>query len=226
MAIKSVQLPDGSKVEIDEWLHWPLYSTVESSSTASLNLRAFTYVVGQVVPRSAGITARNATPSDTNQVVRARLNQDEAFIAFSWTYEVFGLSDGQGGASPPADAAPEPLILSTNLKRLQRDVMLELFIGAGISKPMASCPLSWIQQGIGAPAWGTGDAPATGVNISYGTGGSIAPKKQRLWNLPVYIGSDRNMYVQAWSPIGAISGLSQNFRLRVWLDGLKRRPVA
>lgn len=224
MAIKTIKLPDGRTIEIDEWLHWPQFSTIEAASTVGLDLRAFTYVVGQRVPNQ-GLTNRNATETDTNQVARARMNHDEAFIVFSWTYEPWGLEDTSGG-SPANLLAESPMLLPTNLRRLQRDVIVELFIGAGITKPMARCPLSYIGQGVGPRANTTGAAAAANVNVGHGTGGVVKPQNQRRWNLPVYIESDRVMSLHAWSPIGAITGLSQNYRIRWYLDGLKRRPIA
>lgn len=225
MAIKTIKMPDGKLVEIDEWLHWPQFSTVEFTAASSVNLRLFTYVVGQRVP-AQGVAARNATESDTNQVARARMNHDESFIAFNMTYEPFALTSDTSAGSPALTLAVAPAILATNLRRLQRDLMVDLFVGAGITKPMARAPLSYYGQGVGSPAWGTGDAVAVGVHISYGTGGRISPLNQRRWNLPVFIESDRVMFVHLHSPPGAVVGLGQNIRLRWYIDGLKRRPVA
>ena len=120
--------------------------------------------------------------------------------------------------------------------------LAELFVGAGITKPMASAPLEYYGQGIGAVAYGSGDAltiaqgGATSLNLNYGTGGSINPRNnQNRWQLPVYIHSDRVMFVKLFTPNGAgIAGNStgdmaannQAFQLKVYMDGLKRRPVA
>jgi hypothetical protein len=225
MAIKTIKLPGGETVEIDEWLHYPIFSVIEWAAAQAVDLRAFGYVVGQRVPQQ-GIAARNATESDTNQVTRARMNHDESFVAFSTTYEVFGLSAQTAFGSPPIFAGIVPFLMATNLKRLQRDLICELYIGAGIRKPQFRSPFSWIGQGVGSPAWGTGDAVAANVRPSYGTGGEVTPRNQRRWNLPIFIESDRMMSYRVFSPVGAITGLSQHVRLRIYLDGLKRRPVA
>lgn len=221
MAIKSINLPDGTTVDIDEWLHWPAYSTLECASTAALNLRIFTYVVGQRVP-GQGTTARNATDADTNWIAKARVNHDEAYIFFNWTFEHFALegSDVSTG-SPAVDVGSAPQLTAGNLRRLGRDVVCELVVGAGIDKPMARSPLSYLMQGPGAPAFPGGATP-----VSAGTSGLPSPRNQRRWNLPVFVESDRVMFMKVFSPIGTITGLSQDFRLRFYLDGLKRRPVA
>lgn len=227
MAIKTIHLPNGEDVVIDEWLHWPQFSTIEMAAGASINLRAFTYVQGQRIPQTPGVPggSRTATEVDTNQVARTRVNHDEALLAYSITYEHFALS----AATLESDTilqAPVPVLLSQNLRRLQRDVVLSLIVGAGQMKPQARAPFSWFEQGPGAVAFSSGDAMAAGLAVSYGTAGTVSPANQRRWNLPVYIASDRVMHLDVRSYPGAITDLTQAVRLRFYLDGLKRRPVA
>jgi hypothetical protein len=242
MAIKNVRLPaqaGGGNFNLEEWLHWPLFSAIEAQAGVAVDLRAFSYVVGQNVPQAGAIStgARSATESDTNQVARSRINHDEAFVAFSMTFEHWALegttnSDSVYNVPPLDDAAVAPILRGTNLHILQQQLMMELFVGANISKPMASAPFEYYGQGIGAPAWGSGDAltiangGATALNLNYGTGGAISPENQRRWHLPVQIDPDRVMYVRLRSPGGALTGIDQDWRLKVYLDGLKRRPVA
>ena len=229
MAIKKVHLPDGSEVVIDEWLHWPQFSTIEFAAGVALNLRAFTYVTGQRVPQQGAVAGgpRTATEVDTNQVARTRMNHDEAYLAYSITYEHFALSNAY--LDDPTNiivGAPAPVLLSQNLRRLQRDVVVEFIVGAGIDKPQFRAPMSWIGQGPGAPAATSGDAIAAGLNLSYGTAGQPSPTDQRKWNLPIYVQSDRVLYLSMSSYPGAIADLTQDVRIRWYLDGLKRRPVA
>jgi hypothetical protein len=229
MAIKKVRLPDGSDVVIDEWLHWPQFSTVEFAAASNVSLRAFTYVQGQRVPQQGAVAggARTSTSTDTNQVARARMNHDEAFLAYSITYEHWGLTADEIATTPTATTvAPVPVLSPMNLRRLQRDLVISLFVGAGINKPQFRAPFSWIGQGPGAPAYTSGDGVAAGTAFSYGTAGCPSPKDQRTWQLPVFIQSDRVMYLQLASFPGAIADLTQDVRLRFYLDGLKRRPVA
>jgi hypothetical protein len=245
VAIQTIKLPDGRTVEISEWLHWPIFSTVEGQgginagadplglgNGAAIDLRLFSYVVGARIPQ-AGAPAtgvRTSTESDTNQVARGRINQDEAFLCFSMTYEMFALDDDSAIPGLPNNIqSVEPALVGTNLRRLQRDCMFELFVGARISKPQARAPLSYYGQGLGAPAWGSGDALALGaqtLNLNYGTAGNPTPSNQRRWQLPVYIHSDRVMNAKLTSPVGQVVGLSQDWSFRGYLDGLKKRPVA
>lgn len=245
MAIQTIKLPDGRTVEINEWLHWPIFSTVEGQgginagadplglgNGAAIDLRLFSYVVGQQIPQAGAPAAgrRTSTESDTNQVARNRVNQDEAMLIFSMTYEIFAMDDDTDIPGLPNNIqSVEPAMSGSNLRRLQRDCMYELFVGSGIGKPQARAPLAYYGQGVGAPAWGSGDALALGaqtLNLNYGTAGCPTPGNQRRWQLPVYIHSDRKMNARLYSPGGQIVGLSQDYRFRGYLDGLKRRPVA
>lgn len=235
MAIKQIRLPDSTVVEIDEWLTWPAFSTFEASSAAALDVRLFSYVVGNRIPQNGAVPggARDATITDTNWESRSRVNHDEAYIFYSMTYEHFALENNQPFVNDPPDLqATQPIFRSTNLRILQRDAMLELFVGAGIDKPQASAPLSYYGQGIGASAYGSGDSlliaqgGATALELEYGTAGAVSPRNQRSWALPIYVHSDRVCFVTMTSPSGPMEGLDQDYSLRITLDGLKRRPVA
>lgn len=239
MAIDTFKMPDGSVFRIEEWLHWPLYSTIEGAAGAQVNLYAFSYTVGNQVPQAGAISTgrRNATQSDTNQLVRNKINHDEAFIVFSTTYEVFAVEGSNNQDSvytnPPLDdEAVAPILSGTNHALMKRDMMVELMVGANITKPMMQSPLAYIGQGIGAYATGSGDAlgiangGATALNLNYGTGGQLGPKvNQRRLNMPILITSDRTIKLKIFTPVGALL-VDQDWRLRFYLDGIKRRPVA
>lgn len=228
MAIKQFRLPHGETITIDEWLHWPQFSVLEFGPNQVVNLRCFTYVQGQRVPQQGVIPggARNATESDTNQVSRSRMNHDEAYLAYSVTYEPFALADATQG-SPLQIVADFPMISALDLRRLQRDMIVSFVVGAGITKPQFRAPLSWIGQGPGTHMFGVGPAPLAGVNISAGTAGEPSPRTQRKWELPIYIQSDRVMYLQLQTIRSDTETLqSVAIRMRFYIDGLKRRPVA
>lgn len=244
MAIEKIQLPNGQAVEISEWLHWPLFSTVEGQggigsgsdplglgNGAAINLRLFSYIVGQQIPRAGTVTARAANESDTNQVIAGKMGYDEAFLCYAITPEFFALTDGTAFPTlPNSKESVAPALTAGNIRRLQRDCVFSLVIGAKITKPQARAPMPYFNQGVGAVASSPGGSglttPPNTTLMDYGTSGSISPRNQRLYNLPVLIDSDRAMYGKIESPGGTISGLSQNWRMRWYLDGLKRRPVA
>lgn len=233
MAIESINLPDGTVIKVDEWLQWPVYSTFEQDSARAVNTRLFSYVLGQRVPSSGTLARRGATLSDTNWQARSRVNNDEAFIWYAATWEVFALENNEEYQNGPPDLeATEPIFSGTNMRLLQQFVLLELVIGAGITKPQAKAPLDYYGQGIGAVAFGSGDAltiaqgAATRLELNYGTAGMVSPRNQRQWALPIYAHSDRVVKAKLRSPEGPVTALDQNFRLRATIDGLKRRPIA
>lgn len=233
MAIEQINLPDGTVVKVNEWVHWPVYSTFEQDKTRAIAMRLFSYVVGQRVPSSGNLARRSATLSDTNWQARGRVNNDEAFLWYSCTYELFALENNEPYENDPPDLqATSPIFSGTNLRLLQQYTLLEIIIGADISKPQAKAPLDYYGQGIGAVAFGSGDAltinqgAATRLELNYGTGGMVSPRNQRQWMLPIYAHSDRVLKVKLRTPMGPIAQLDQNFRMRVTIDGIKRRPIA
>ena len=225
MAIREIKLPDGTVLKLDEWLHSSLFSTIEFAAASKLTLKAFSYTVGQTVP-SQGLAKRQANEADTNQVVRGRTNQDEAFVVYSFTYELFGLSNASAnpsnlvGLAPVAAVAPQ--YSRHNVLAIQRSMLVELFVGANINKPQLRVPMSRINQSIGPVAHGTQFA---GGAIDFGTAGRVSANNQWRLEIPVYIESDR-VFNMKFSTPEALADLNQNMRLRATLDGMKRRPVA
>lgn len=236
MAINKVQLPDGTEVVIDEWLHYPLFSTIQIGSVGgngdSTNLRAFSYVQGMRVPSTTNVTPggnRLADARDTNMVKRGGLNYDEAFILYAITYEAFALTESTTATvEPPASQinAPAPVLTAENVKRLQRDLLIELIVGAQQQKPQLRAPFSFIGQSAGTKSFASTGSVGAGVAFSQGTGGGIDARNQRRLELPIYIESQQVAFLKVSSPIGTIAGLDQQVRLRWYWDGLKRRPVA
>jgi hypothetical protein len=224
MAVERFRLPNGDVVVFDEWLHWPVYSVIEWAATSGINLRAFSYVRGQRVP-TLGVAARNATTTDTNQVAKARMNWDESYRLFSITYEPFGLTNETLANSPSILVAQAPQYAASNLRRLQRDVVVEFFVGADIEKPQVRAPFSYYHQGIGPVVYTSGDSPAAGIAFSHGTGGYVSWSSQRRFSFPVKIGGDRVMYLKTSSAFGPVAGLSQDTQLRWYMDGVRRRPL-
>lgn len=232
MAINKVQLPDGTEVVIDEWLHYPLFSTIQIGSLGgngdSTNLRAFSYVQGMRVPSTTNVTGstRLADARDTNMVKRGGLNYDEAFILYAVTYEAFALTDSVVPVPEGDTNAPAPVLSAENLKRLQRDLLIEIIVGAQQQKPQLRSPFSFIGQSAGTKSFSSTNAVGAAIAYSQGTGGSIDARNQRRLELPIYIESQQVSFMKVSSPIGTIVGLDQQVRLRWYWDGLKRRPVA
>lgn len=239
MTIEKIRLLDGTVIDVEEWLSWPLYSTLIGQSTAGGSLRVFTYTVGENIP-TLGTPAGAPFPAgitDTNQIVPGRVSHDEGYIIFAMTYEPFAVDTGDNFDPPysaPANnvaSAQGPTLSGVNLRRLQKDVLLSWVVGAGIDKPQIKAPLSYYGQGAGAEAYGSGDALAVGVGaittlaLDYGTAGPPTPSNQRRYVLPIKIDADRDIYAMWETPLGFVGGMDQDYRIRISLDGLKRRPL-
>lgn len=224
MAVERIRLPNGETVVFDEWLQWPVFSTIEFADNVGVDLLAFSYVRGQRVP-SQGVAVRNATETDTNQLAKARMNWDESYRLFSLTYEVFGLDNATLTNSPSLLVAQAPQYSATNLRRLQRDLMVEFVVGVDIDKPQVRAPFSYFHQGLGPVAYGNGDSPGAGIAFSQGTGGYVSWASQRRFAFPIKVGGDRTMRLRTYSAFGQIAGLTQNTRLRWYMDGVRRRPL-
>lgn len=223
-AQNAIRLPGGEELVLSEWLHQPLFSTIEFGAADPVNLYAFNYVKGQRVSHSVGVAPRQANESDTNVVKRKGMAQDEAMVVFSCTFEHFAIN-------PQAPTAlAQPVLSSDNLKRLQRSTVVALTVGAGIKKPQLGIPFEFLGQSIGTEAFVSGVANTT----NYGTAGRLYAENQRLLKLPTYIGgygdtqtagNSMKFEWRFYAPNGAIPGLDQSVRLRFVLDGLKKRPV-
>lgn len=235
MSIREIRLPDGTNLKIDEWVHWPLFSTIEFAAFSKLNLKAFSYTVGQQVP-TEGLPKRAADEADTNQVVRGRTNHDESLVVYSMTYELFGLSNASVNPSASAVAplaATAPQFSRHNLLALQRSMLVELFVGANINKPQLRVPFSRLSQSIGPVIHGTTLATQVGTptfavtlgGTDLATGGRLTANNQWRLEIPIYIEADRVFNVRCSTP-ERLADMNQDMRLRLWLDGMKRRPVA
>lgn len=231
-----IQMADGSEFSLAEWYHQPRFSTIEFAQDAAVSLRCFNYTNGQRVS-SVGLSRRNATERDTNVVRRNAMNQDEALLCFSLHFEIFALTPVSTSESPARVSALAPLITSDNLRRLQRDCLMELFVGAGIKKPQWISPFAYLGQSMGVRAWasgfqGDGDA---GIGPNYGTAGDLHALNQQQFSLPIYIGgfgdqarpgNSTTFYGQFRNGrTRVVEGLNQDIRIIVNADGLLKRPA-
>lgn len=231
-----IQMADGREFSLAEWYHQPRFSTIEFASTAAVDLRCFNYTNGQRVS-STGLTKRNATERDTNMVRKNAMNQDEALLCFSLHYEIFGLTPVSTSGDPVALAGIAPLITADNLRRLQRDCLLELFVGAGIKKPQWGAPFAYLGQSMGTRGFVSGSEGAGGTitGINYGTAGDLHAMNQQQFSLPIYIGgfgdqarpgNSMTFYGRFRNARGTtITGLNQSIRIIVNADGLLKRPA-
>lgn len=232
-SFNNIRFANGQELSLAEWLGQPVHSVVEFALDAGVTkLRAFNYVRGQNVS-SIGLPKRGATEQDTNLVKAQAMNQDEALMCFSITVECFGLSAVTGGGFT---VAPTPMLSGTDLRRLERDGMLNLYVGAGVKKPQFEAPFVYYGQSVGATINGPGDTGGvSALALDYGTMGRVTGTNQHMFDLPIYIGgfgdqarpgNSMTFFAQFSNAFGgAFVGLRQSVRLNVRCDGLRKRPA-
>ncbi len=230
MANSVIRLSNGVELNASEWLHQPRFSTCEFDQAASINLKLFNYVRGGIVS-SVGLPKRSATELDTNVVKRKAMAQDEALIVFAITFDIYGLSEADFYTPNTGSPALVPEYSALNLRRLQRDLVVELRVGANIRKPQIGVPFAEVSQSLGPVGYATGVGATE--TLDQGTSGRVSGRNQRTFDLPIFIGgfgqdavpgNAMKFDLTLLCPRGPVDDLNQNTRIRILLDGLTKSP--
>ena len=228
--VTKVRLPDGRVLTPGDWTSAePLYSTIEITSGPYTTLQAFSYALGGDVPGSNVGTGspRKSNLTDTNLLGQgAQLPENEELIVYAMEVEAFTVLDTGGlddGMNPPA----LPHVSVKNMLRLQRDLVLVMKIAS--VKEYTRAPLAWFPASTGvAPTYsqavnGT-EGFVTGNNGSTDVGG------KRVFASPLYVDGGEALVIDFLAPKGEVEGLNLGetgrIRLRTFLDGYRKRPVA
>jgi hypothetical protein len=234
--VTKVRLPDGRVLTPGDWTSAePLYSTIEIAAGPYTTLQAFSYALGGDVPGSnVGLgSPRKSNLADTNLLGQgAQLPENEELIVYAMEVEAFTILNPGGvdeGINPPV----LPHVSVLNMLRLQRDLVLVMKIAS--VKEYTRAPLAWFPASTGvAPTYSvaqTGSLPppdergfVTGNNGSTDVGG------KRVFASPLYVDGGEALVIDFLAPKGEVEGLSLGetgrIRLRTFLDGYRKRPVA
>jgi hypothetical protein len=225
-----IRLPDGRTLTPGDWTSAePLWSTVEIGAGAFPVLTAFSYGQGGDVPGSVG--PRESTLVDTNlEGEGSRLPENEELIVFNISVEVFRIGDTY--ASPDVDTVPSadaPDVDLLDMLRLQRDLLIVFRIA--FVKEYTRSPLSYWPASTGVAAVYAGGLNAAGVSgFLSANNGSWDADEGRVLASPLYVQGGESMQVDVKSGPGQVEGLNvgteSRMRLRIFLDGYRRRPVA
>lgn len=233
--IAKIRTPDGNTVVPGDWTGAePLFSVVEVAQGSIEELIAFSYGIGaSAVPGSIG--PRRALDNDTNLEGEGnRLPENEELICYNLAVEVFaigGPGDSESDLIPQSDP-PEVSLL--NLLRLQRDMLATVRIGS-VNKQYISAPLGYFPASTGtAAAWsGARSELSAGANgYVSANNGSHNAHDIREFASPLRVRGGETFGVDFIAQQGQIAGLNVNgdaegrLRLRIFLDGYRRRPVA
>lgn len=232
-----VRTPDGNVYSPGDWTGAePLWSTIEIGEDSQQVLRAFSYANGSAaVPGSIG--PRKANDADTNlRGAGGTLPESEELICFNISIDVFAIG-GPGDAAD--DAIPQsdpPEVSALNLLRLQRDVIVEFKI-ASVNKVYIQAPVSYFPAAQGVKQFTSGARS----ELSDGADGYVSaqngsPNAHEIRELasPLRVKGGEPFAVDFICGPGEITGLNVNsngnddgrLRLRTFLDGYRRRPVA
>lgn len=228
--VTKVRLPDGRVLTPGDWTSAePLYSTIEIAPGPYTTLQAFSYALGGDVPGSNVGTGspRKSNLTDTNLLGQgAQLPENEELIVYAMEVEAFTTLDDGGtdeGINPPA----LPHVSVLNMLRLQRDLVLVMRIAS--VKEYTRAPLAWFPASTGvAPTYSVAlngqEGFVTGNNGSTDVGG------KRVFASPLYVDGGEALVVDFLAPKGQVEDLSLGetgrIRLRTFLDGYRKRPVA
>lgn len=238
--VTTIRMPDGQEAAFADWQDMPLWSTIDFlSNFTDLELSCFTYTVGDRVPVTANAVAnRTATLYDTNVDSPGSMSSTEEMLVYSIRVEYLQLRTLSPNNDPNTGVAssfPDPCPLLVNIFSMQAELMLSLFVS---QKIMHEAMLGYYNTGFGPYSpfghWASG---GTGTQ-SVANGGAPGADAVRALVVPVHIGSQEKFRVAIRNPSGATvpmfnieadnqsNDIEMMLQLRIYLDGLRKRPVA
>lgn len=237
--IFKIRQPNGDVVTPADWTGAePLWSTVEFAEGPLQPLIAFSYGKGGAeVPGSIG--PRSANESDTNLEGEGnRLPENEELICYNIACEVFAIGTGGDGVDDAIGQSDPPEVSALNMLRLQRDVVVSLRV-ASTNRRFIEAPIGYFPASTGVKHFAAGgrSALSSGVDsyVSANNGSHNAHDIRRL-SSPVRVRGGETFGLDFMPGPGQIVGLNVNqtsgmevqgrLRVRCFLDGYRRRPVA
>lgn len=223
--IVKIRLPDGRVLVPSDWTSAePLYSTVEVKAGPYTTLSAFAYGIGGEVPGSVG--NRRSQITDTNlEGEGARIPANEELIIYSINVEAFQIGDYED--NDLSNPTP-PFTSLNNILRLQRDMIMTTWL-ANV-REYTNHPMGWYPAGMGAVLVNVGALNAGGDTFVAASNGSASVDGKRLIASPLYVNGGESLRIDFVAPKGEIEDLDEStdgrVRLRTYLDGFRRRPVA
>lgn len=245
--ITTIRLPDGKQVAFVDWSDKPLFSTIELiHGFTRQEIDMFGFTVGDPIPAAApaGSTAaqRTSLESDTNLEAPASMASTEERMVYAIKPEIFALEADapvnnrfqmetvveRNGTGQPI---PNPVFLGI----LNRALLLTLEI---TQKRFARAGLGYFNTGFGVHGAGSTMDSAANTGRTYATPGLPSQEAVRSYVVPQYMGGQEKFRVFITNAGGGPVnfGFSENLavpinenavaRLRVYLEGLYKRPVA
>jgi hypothetical protein len=236
--IATMRLPNGQEVAFVDWNDKPLYSTVDLlTGFTDTAVQLFTYVPGDPVSSSSNVTSRRTATDgdDTNLSTPGSMASTEEMLVYAIRPQIV---EYQNSTDTDANTrsfveAGQPLVQAQRLAVLQADLQLSLRVS---QKIMHRANLAYYNFGAGPFGVGAvgGAAPAMG----FANQGLPSQEAVRSLTIPIHIGGQEKYRVSLENPLGkaVLNGLTTAgggaveagtmHSMRVYLDGLYKRPVA
>lgn len=232
--IDKVRTASGDVIRPVEWSSTPYWSTVEVDDGPVETLAAYSYGIGGDVPGSVG--PRKATKRDTNLKGDGGVIQEQnELLLYTIQAEVTMTTDLAGSADYFANEEFQPdfpFVSGPNMKRLQRDVMLELRIAS--TKAYIEQPLGFFSAALGQDiSTGATDRTNTAAGTGYivGQNGSPQTYDNRQFATPHHVAAGEAFAINLKFPFGEVRNLNfgdddnARARVRIYAGGYRRRPV-
>ncbi len=241
--IVELKLADGRVVAFVDWTDRPQFSTIEIlSGTTQQEMDLFQYVQGDPVPAFAPVAvtgSRTANELDTNMAVPGAMASTEELMVYAIRPEIFRrhveIAATPDFAAPQPLTAGEPSPTPLMLAVMHHRLLLSLEIS---QKVYAMGGLGYFNFGAGMMA-----PSSEGALWNYGFQGLPAQSAVRTNVVPQHIGGEEKFKVRlTFSDDGTGQGIeigegglevaeqgsdpTRFARIRIYLDGLYKRPVS
>lgn len=238
--ITQFRLPDGKVIRLVDWVDKPLFSTLELLTGFSDNrIDAFTYNQGEPVPATSNAgTRRTSDQKDTNVDVGGAAASTEELLIYAIKPEYFEFQNDSESTDDMSTAAVRALgqpLPRTNILGILHSVFeLRLLIS---QKVYAEAGLGYFNTGFGPTGFMAREVTATTTGRSYGTSGWPSQDAVRTFAVPHHIGGTEKYRLELRNPQGATVNLTDEqatpgttnglvYRIRFYLDGMRKRPTA
>lgn len=228
------------EVALVDWTHKPLFSTADfQNNFTTQKTQLFQYVVGDQVPgvsAAATVVRRTATENDTNLSTPGAMATTEEMLVYAIRAEIYEMTLGSTGdfTSAAISKDGEPVPRATALANLSRFLLLQLQIS---QKIYADATIGWFNTGFG-PSFVSGTAAFVAGGRSGANLGLASNEAVQSFAIPHHMGGQEKFSVDIVNPTGEavnyaftdadppVTQETDMVRIRVWLDGLYKRPVS
>jgi hypothetical protein len=247
--ITKLRLADGREVAFVDWTDQPLFSTCEYQHGATIQeMNLFNYVIGDQVPAAGpagAITRRTSNENDTNMAAAGSMASTEEMLVYAIKPEVLQMTLGTTRNFTTwaiTDQTGEPIPTPVCYGVLNALLKLNLEIS---QKVYASAGFGWFNSGFGVVNAGRSQAGDADTGRGYANNGVQSQEAVRSFVISQHIGGQEKFRVQLLNAggvalnIGNAENNAQKLdnestgalatsmvRIRIYLDGLHKRPVS